>query len=152
MKSLLTVRYIHHCQRFFFNILSKEKSHSIGDDFFFLTTLISNHLPLHVSTSCIWRLKYTNWSCKAVSIRNWSVYKLSIGCCILLAWEIFFPPLNQHSTNMYLNKSKTSSVHIFFSHQNGIDKGIIPCWEFSLFLLSFSPCLKVYEHLLPLFS
>lgn len=33
-----------------FFILSKEKSHSISDDFFFLTTLINNHLSLHVST------------------------------------------------------------------------------------------------------
>ena len=107
----------------------------------------SLHSPVTISHCMflpfsIQRLTYVNWSCKLASACNWSVCISPIACCILLTWQIFFLPLTRSSTNKYLNKSKTSSMYILFSCQNGIDKGIIPCWAFSLFLTPFFPLLK----------
>lgn len=106
--------------RIFF-ILSKEKYLTISVTTYFssLHSSVIIYLSLFLPF-CIWRLKYINWGCKWVSTCNWLVYKLSFGHCILLAWQIFFPPLNQHSINTYLNNSRNiiSACSLFLSEWN----------------------------------
>lgn len=61
---------------------------------------------------CIWKLKYINWRCKWVSTCNWSVYKLSTGCCILLTWQIFFPPTHlEYHKYVFKQKQNIISAH-----------------------------------------
>lgn len=141
MKSLLTVRYIRHCQGFFF--IKQRKNLTLSETTFF------SHYTHQKSSIC---------ACFYLSVfEGWNIYTEAvnesppaidwfINCPLVVTsyWQdkFSFPPLHQHSTNTYLNKSKNiTSAHSFFLSEWNWQRNNPLLRVFSLSPL-FSPLLK----------